>query len=149
MSDTFDPGRALALVESCTDAGHHVAYGRGFVHEMAGLLRAAVAEVEEARIDRKQLGEILSKTNEALNRAGCYSALYYWEHIDNIAADRDRLAARVAELEKLAGEACGELEAASRWIGSTQYRVDDATHKQFAAHVAETASELRQRLGGK
>lgn len=43
--------------------------------------------------------EVDRKTNEALNRAGFYSALYYWEAIDKLAAERDELKrARVCDL---------------------------------------------------
>ena len=75
------------------------------IRSAAEQLRAAGFEIEALQVDRKQLGEVLAKTNDALNRAGCFSALYYWEHIDNIAADRDRLAARVADLR--AGKCLG------------------------------------------
>jgi hypothetical protein len=37
--------------------------------------------------------EVSRKTNEALHRAGFYSALYYWEAIDELAAERDKLKA--------------------------------------------------------
>lgn len=50
----------------------------------------------------------------------------------------------IERLKKLLAEAIDELGAAARWIDSTQYRVDDETHKQFATHIKKHADELRK-----
>jgi hypothetical protein len=111
-----------------------LAWLRNNARSAAEMLRAAVAMIAGIR---EEHAEVLA----------CADA--HQSMLTQACRERDRLAARVAELEKLAGEACDELYAASRWIGSTQDRVDDATHKQFAAHITETAFEIRSRLGGK
>jgi hypothetical protein len=84
MSD-FNPERAVALAKDLEGRGSPPSE---FTLTIAEQLRAACAEVERLRsiVDRHN--------DEAINQDETWCA------------DRDRLAARVAELERLAGEAC-------------------------------------------
>lgn len=163
MSDTFDPGRAEELAERLTATDHYTPVPSNMDTEAAEMLRAACARVAELTKERDEAHEEIGKANKLAQEAHAILSNAFvmpevhllprirrlGEMSQKFKTDRDRLAARVKELEKLAREACDELAAASRWIGSTQYRVDDATHKQFAAHVTETAVELRSRLGSR
>jgi hypothetical protein len=49
------------------------------------------AELQAIRTDRDQWAAVASKVNDAIGRAGIHCALFYWEAIDQLAAQRDRM----------------------------------------------------------
>jgi len=55
-------------------------------------LARAVLALEKRAVET---AEILTKVNEALNRAGFYAAEYYWDVIDRLAKERDELRSSV------------------------------------------------------
>ncbi len=71
-------------------------------HEIVQMFTRAVPELLR---DHRFNGTCLSKVNDAIGRAGIHSALYYWDAIDQIAAERDALHARVTELERQLADA--------------------------------------------
>lgn len=91
---------------------------------------AMVEELEEARRELASLRGIHSKVNEALNRAGCYSALYFWEHIDNIAKERTRLQ------DALIAWRTWSDEVAPPW-GSREERTDEKQRAKISVALAE------------
>ena len=53
-----------------------------------------------AEADAKLGNEIAAKVNDAINRAGIHCALYFWEAIDQIAAERNDLRSEAMALRK-------------------------------------------------
>lgn len=45
----------------------------------------------------KMLNDVTSRVNDAIGRAGIHCALYYWEAIDQLAAERDKLRTQIEE----------------------------------------------------
>lgn len=64
------------------------------------------ARALEAAENSKVNGEIISKVNDAINRAGIHCALYFWEAIDQIASERDQLRAECDRLRAVYEAAC-------------------------------------------
>jgi hypothetical protein len=96
--------------------GHHlVVQFNALKSQLSTALRErdeARGECERMRAERDENGSIISKVNDAIGRAGIHCAITFWEAIDQIAAERDRLQSRAANLTSEDREA---LIDAQRW----------------------------------
>jgi hypothetical protein len=137
MSDTFDPGRAAKTaveLEQDAEPARGVPYGKGSVGALirltdsarsaASMLRAAAATIARQDMHAATYINVIEGHSKARDNLR--------DQLCAMEADRDRLAARVAELAKLAGEACDALE----------------SHKS-TREAFDAAERLRSRLGGK
>lgn len=77
-----------------------------FIAAARTLVPQLIAEVERLTSEQRLNGEISANVNDAINRAGIHCALYYWEAIDQIAADRDALRSQLASALSAKDEAC-------------------------------------------
>lgn len=70
-----------------------IARTRNNLRALAEQLAAAMERIDYLEDYRRENSGLITKINDAVNRAGIHCAVYYWEAIDMIAADRDRLRA--------------------------------------------------------
>jgi len=138
MSEPFDPSRATKLAEE---------FDADCVPHLRDLFRSAAEQLRAAGEDTQRLDGII-RNWEGLAEGYLNRALTAEE-------DRDRLAARVKELEKLCGEACDIASSVLNDPDGTECTVcgGDLTERDHARGNCPgeltRIAEIRARLGGK
>lgn len=97
-------GRGGAGGQTITVAECHRCKGQGWIaapdaHEVATQLDAAIEVSQRLDQERRENGSIISRVNDAIGRAGIHCALFFWDAIDQLAADRDSLRQQLAALQ--------------------------------------------------
>ncbi len=114
-----------------------VAELRTFKQQTAELGDRLMRERDEAKSELSQVNRICSKVNDAINRAGIHCALFYWEAIDQLAAQRRDALTSCARMAKV-------VEAAIEWHRHVTTDPTLLAHDRALRDVVDAELEARE-----
>lgn len=106
---------------------------------LARVVESGERDYEAAIRQRDDARAICSKVNEAINRAGIHCAVYYWEAIDQIAADRDAAIAEVQRLRLTCRDLDAERDRLRQAVGIAEARAERSVVEAIAAWLDRRA----------